>query len=104
MEPGIQLSTFQQYAAMIEGLMKSLNIGRVPVLTAEDETAIVKKIEYHQDKNELLGFCGLNTDNPADHECLTNFHIAVGDDEGAYQRLLDAFKTTRLEIMHELFC
>ncbi|CAG2248063.1 unnamed protein product [Mytilus edulis] len=54
---------------------------------AEDETAIVGTVMYHQDRDELLGFCG-----PKDnHKCMENNHIKVGNDRDAYDRLVNAF-------------
>ena len=36
---------------------------RVPVLTAEDETAIKSIISYDQKRDELIGFCGEKCDD-----------------------------------------
>jgi len=50
----------------------------VPVLAAEDETAITSKVMYSQKKDELLGFCGVKGLN---HQCLDHFTIKVGEGE-----------------------
>ena len=48
----------------------------VPVLAAEDETAVISKVTYSQEKDELLGFCGIKG---ANHQCLDQFTVRVGD-------------------------
>ena len=68
----------------------------VPGLAAEDETAIEKVISYHQETNELLGFCGFKRDNSDEHQCLGDVHIAVGDDDRSYQRIIDAFNDYKI--------
>ena len=60
----------------------------VPYIKAEDETAIIARPEYKADSDEIWGFCGMKG---KDHICKENFVVNVGDDEGAYERLLDAF-------------
>ena len=40
--------------------MANITSFSVPVLTAEDKTAIIGHVTYHQDRDELLGFCGVN--------------------------------------------
>ncbi|CAC5392049.1 unnamed protein product [Mytilus coruscus] len=63
------------------------NLQKIPALAAEDETAIVGTVMYHQDRDELLGFCG-----PKDnHKCMENNHIKVGNDRDVYDRLVNAF-------------
>ena len=34
---------------------------------AEDETAVISKVTYSQEKDDLLGFCGIKG---ANHQCL----------------------------------
>jgi hypothetical protein len=54
--PGIHKDNFLHYATMVKGIMEIYKITKTPVLAAEDETAIVGSIQYHQDRDELLGF------------------------------------------------
>ena len=67
--------------------MEAHKIPITPVLAAEDEMSIVGTIQYHQDRDELLGFCG----PILDHQCMENNHITVGNDQQAYERLVNAF-------------
>ena len=61
----------------------------VPVLAAEDETAIISKVMYSQKKDELLGFCGVKGPN---HQCLDHFTIKVGEGEEGYNTIFSAFR------------
>ncbi len=49
--------------------METLKIVKVPVLAAEDETAIVGKVEDNQERDEMLCFCGV--EGPYYFSCLT---------------------------------
>lgn len=61
----------------------------VPVLAAEDETAVISKVS--QEKFELLGFCGIKG---AHHQCLDQFKftVKVGDGEEGYNTIFSAFR------------
>ena len=61
----------------------------VPVLAAEDETAVISKVIYSQEKDELLGFCGIKGPN---HQCLDHFTVKVGDGEEGYNNIFSAFR------------
>ena len=61
----------------------------VPVLAAEDESAFISKVIYSQEKDELLGFCGINGPN---HQCLDHFTVKVGDGEKGYNNIFSAFR------------
>lgn len=61
----------------------------VPVLAAEDKTAIISKVMYSQKKDELLGFCGVEGLN---HQCLDHFTIKVGEGEEGYNTIFSAFR------------
>ena len=61
----------------------------VPVLAAEDETEIISKIMYNQEKDKLLAFCGVKGPN---HQCLDHFTVKVGDGEEGYNTIFSAFK------------
>lgn len=56
----------------------------VPVLTAEDKTAIKAEISYNQETDELLGFCGRNDDH---HQCLSPINVVLEDDKDSYKLL-----------------
>lgn len=61
----------------------------VPYLTAEDETAIVPRPEYNAVNNKIWGFCGLKG---GEHVYKDHFVVPVGDDDGGFERLVDAFR------------
>ena len=61
----------------------------VPVLAAEDETAVISKIMYSQEKDELLGFCGVKGPN---HQCLDHFAVKIGDGEEGFNTIFSAFR------------
>ena len=94
-KPGITEENFKQLFLLLKGLMDRNSIPKVPWLTAEDETAIEKNITYLQENDELLGFCGKETENSKDHVCLSNFHIIIGDDDESYAKMINAFKSYR---------
>ena len=77
---------FAQYAILVKVVMEQYKISTVPVLTAEDETAIESVLHY-QDRDELLGFGGFKTDNPKDHVCLEECHVHVGNGPNAYDTI-----------------
>ena len=96
LKPGVEGENFRQYALIVKGVMELYKISPVPVLTAEDETAIVSVVQYHQDRDELLGFCGPKTDNPKDHICLENFHIHVGNGPNTFNTIVNAFESNKI--------
>ena len=59
----------------------------IPVLAAEDETYIIRKIVYNQATDELLGFCGVKGPK---HKCLDYFTV-VGNEEEGYNSIVNAF-------------
>eukprot|EP00112_Aurelia_sp_Birch-Aquarium-sp1_P018573 Seg4447.5 transcript_id=Seg4447.5/GoldUCD/mRNA.D3Y31 product="hypothetical protein" protein_id=Seg4447.5/GoldUCD/D3Y31 len=72
----------EQFVSLYKGLMQKNNIGtKVPVLTAEDETAIKQMVSYSQETDELLGFCALKVDDNGKHACMSSFEIVLGDEE-----------------------
>ncbi len=62
---------------------------QVPVIIAEDETAIVPEITYNQTKDTLEGFCGVKGIN---HKCLDHFDVHVGMGEDGYNNIVNAFR------------
>ena len=73
------------YASIKE--QKKIN-GDVLVETAEDETAIIAKVEWDARRNEGWGWCGQSKN----HDCRENFVHVVDDKEDAYERLVEAFQ------------
>ena len=63
----------------------------VPVLLAEDETAIKQEVSYHQATDQLLGFCGRKTE-ASNHVCMAEEQIVVGNDDQAYEGLVATFE------------
>ena len=93
---GIILENVKKIASIYSATKKSLGITTpVPVMLAEDETAIIGKIMYDEQSDTLQGFCGINTD-PADHKCVEDFFVHIGDDDGAYDRLVSAFAQCKI--------
>lgn len=71
----------------------SLSSTPIPYIKAEDETAIIPRPEYKLDADEVWGFCGKKGPH---HICDESFVVKVGDDDGAYQRLLEAFQSCQV--------
>lgn len=71
----------------------SLSTIPVPYIKAEDETAIIPQPEYNSDTDKVWGFCGRKG---PDHICKESFIVNVGDDDGAYQQLLNAFQNCQV--------
>ena len=95
-KPGLLDDNFQQLAQLVKSIMVKHSVPKVPWLLAEDETSIEKVATYHQETDELLGFCGRKTDNPKQHKCLADIHIVIGDDETSYDRLKNAFENYKI--------
>ena len=76
---------------MIKATTKK-NIPRVPVLLAEDETAIVSSIHYCAERDVLLGFCGTAGIN---HQCDDLCVVPVGEGEEGYENIVNAFRTLK---------
>ncbi|CAM6094641.1 unnamed protein product [Calypogeia fissa] len=62
--------------------------GPVPFIIAEDETSVPKMIRWVSTTDTLMGFCGTK----ADHKCMHNFTVVVGDGEDGYNWIVDAFE------------
>ena len=69
----------------------SLNTTAVPYIKAENETAIIPR----NDTDEVWGYCGKKGQN---HVCQESFVLKVEDDDGAYERLLEAFQNCQVAI------
>lgn len=91
--PGLD-NTFQHLARLYTKLKSTKGItGNVLVQTAEDETVIIKAPQWDRNTDEGWGWCGRETQ---DHECDPSFVLKVGDNEHAYETLVDAFKNNRI--------
>lgn len=73
--------------------MANIKSSSVPFLAAEDETAIIGRVTYHQDTDELFGFCGVNGEH---HACLDHFAVVVGDGEEGFTAIVNAFKEYKI--------
>ena len=69
------------------------DIPLVPVLLAEDETAIIANIEYASDRDVLQGFCGRISVN---HQCVENCEPQVGVGEEGYNNIVSAFQDYKI--------
>ena len=62
--------------------------------TAEDETVIIGHIQWDYVVNDdSWGWCGRSG---ANHECEPAFVHVVGDDDDAYGRLIEAYRTYKV--------
>ena len=72
-------------------LMEKHGISKIPVLTAEDETAIKKVVSCDNKEDKLVGFCGMKTGNDGNHQCLKEISIVLGNDEHTHDLMIDSF-------------
>lgn len=77
-----------------ESIAKQLKIkgsggSLVLVLVVEDEIVVISKIMYSQEKDELLGFCGVKGLN---YQCFDYFIVKVGDGEEGYNIIFSVFR------------
>ena len=70
--------------------------GPVLVQTAEDETAIIPKVEWNRAKDQCWGWCGKQMEADGKHKCDRSFAHVVGDDSKAYDRLCEAFSSNKV--------
>lgn len=93
LDDGIQENKFKILGGIYSEIMKRENVPQIPVLVAEDETAIVGEIRYHQDSDILLRFCGVNGH---EHKCLDSFFVQVGADIDGYHKIMNAFQNYKI--------
>ena len=93
LDGGLEESNFKVLGKVYSEAMRNLNIKHVPVLAAEDETAILGQISYSEGNDELLGFCGVSG---ADHKCLDLFTVVIGDGEQGYNTIVNAFNEYKI--------
>ena len=91
--PGISEENFITLKQLYEDARKRGDIPKVPVILAEDETAITAHIEYNQAQDTLVGFCGEKDDK---HICKEDFNVKVGDGENGYRNITKAFKDNKI--------
>ena len=89
---GIQESNFKKLGPLYKEAMANISSTSVPVLAAEDETAIIGHVTYHQDADELLGFCGVNGQH---HACLDHLLLKLGMAKKVSRILLMPSRSTR---------
>ena len=58
----------------------------VPVIMAENETAIVPEIHYNQEQDKLQCICGAKGVN---HKCLDRLEVPVGNGEDGYNTIIN---------------
>lgn len=92
LEGGIKKTNFEALRDVYKQIMEKLGLSSVPVLAAEDETAIIGQVSYSEATDELLGFCGIAG---PDHECLEYFTITVGEGEAGYN-IVTAFSDCKI--------
>ena len=91
-KPGILGDNFIQVYALLKKIKEKFNLPKTPWLCAEDETGIEEVVTYHQDTDEMIGFCGKRYQVQNDHKCLQNVQLTIGDDNLSYKKIVDAFK------------
>ena len=73
--------------------MKKLNRSSIPMLAAEDKTAIIALVTYDQATDKLLGFYRLTGEN---HQCLDHFTFKVADGEEGHNAIISTFKECKI--------
>ena len=94
--PGLEMENFKQMSILMRDVLAKYKIPKVPWLAAEDETLVERIVTYHQETDELVGFCGLKSDDPKQHKCFFDVKIVLGDDDNSYERLTNAFKSNKI--------
>jgi hypothetical protein len=90
-KPGLYEQNFVELSEIYKKAKQRLELNQdVPVLICEDETAIINDITWDQRSDRLFGFCGKDGE---DHKCMHDCELTVGDDDGAYNKLVSTFQT-----------
>ena len=87
---GLSVDNFNAIAPLYSALSDML---QVPVLFAEDETAIIGTVQYVAENDTLSGFCG---EISPYHQCADHVEVHVGPGEEGYQNIMEAFQTKRI--------
>ena len=94
MKLGIHHENFKILAETYNQFLVKCGIkGPVPVLLAEDETAIINKVDYNEKLDTLEGFCGIKGEQ---HQCLDEFVVQVGNGEDGYNNITTAFRDLKI--------
>ena len=93
LDSGFVENNFKVFGKLCSEAISNLGVKHVPVLAAEDETAILGKISYSERTAELLGFCGVTG---ADHKCLDYFTVVVGNGRQGYHTIINAFNEYKI--------
>jgi hypothetical protein len=85
---------FEHLAHMYGQIKSSVGVsGNVLVQTAEDETVIIGQVQWDSKTDQGWGWCGQKQDN---HVCDPSFVHVVGDDDQAYERLVQAYRDNKI--------
>ena len=95
-KPVFQDLIFEKVRKMYQDLMTEHNIKSALVEIAEDETSLVRHLTYCQKSDLIIGSC--EPESP-DHQCLEYYVHKVGDNEGAYNALVNFFSKSLLSSM-----
>ena len=90
---GVSSDNFHTVGLIYKEIMEKQQIPKVPVLLAEDETAIIGRLDYCAKSDQLLGACGING---PDHRCVDSYTVEVGEGEDGYRTIMSAFKDCRI--------
>ena len=86
---GFQTSNSKDTREIYRNLMVQYSIDAVLVEQAEDETSIIKLLQYMQNQDRIVGSCGKKD---ADHKCNLSYHLVIGDTPDAYKKVEDFFE------------
>ena len=95
-EQGFQASTISRTLETYKHLMETNQIESVLVEQAEDETVIVKLLQYIQATDTVVGSCGITSLN---HRCVSDHFLVIGSEETAYEDLKQFFANSVIASM-----
>ena len=96
LDAGLTEHNFQTVQKIYQEVVDQKNLGKVPVLIAEDETASTAQVAYSEDKDVLVGFCGPKATDTEQHICRDLYNIPVGDGEEGYTNISTAFQDNKI--------
>eukprot|EP00112_Aurelia_sp_Birch-Aquarium-sp1_P010292 Seg2203.8 transcript_id=Seg2203.8/GoldUCD/mRNA.D3Y31 product="hypothetical protein" protein_id=Seg2203.8/GoldUCD/D3Y31 len=88
-EGGFQTSHLKDTKEMYKNLMSQHKVDAVLVEQAEDETSIIKLLQFMQKQDRIVGSCGKKG---VGHKCNPSYHLVVGDTSDAYKKIEDFFE------------
>ena len=86
-------SNFKILGKICKEAMDNIKVKNLPVMAAEDKTAIISQVSYSEATDELLGFCGISG---PDHKCIDKFTIVVGNGEQGYHTIVNSFNNCKI--------